>query len=937
MKIIKIKIIIIILLSQYTLHAQPYFKGIILNENKLPLVKSSISIFNRITKNRISTSSDLNGYFRISSDTGFLNIKITQIGYEDLILNNFHYKNYADTLVLEMNPISQKLAEVIVSTGTRSVQRTIISTPLPIDIIGSKEIENTGQSSLDKVLEYTVPSFNTINVPIRDATTLIDPYEIRNLGPSRTLILINGKRKNLSSLLYVQFTPGRGETGADLSAIPVESIERIEILRDGSSAQYGSDAIAGVVNVILKSKISSSVLNLSGGITSAGDGGNFRLSYNAGFNFGNLQKGFFNYTIAVHKAENTVRAGNINPLSEISIFGNSKLPLDAPINKNIIEYLKVYPTANSVNGSGATHAVQFLYNAEIPISKNIQLYSNAAIVLKNVLSNAVFRTPYWVLDNGLLHTQNDALPNYSNTNNNLYNGYVGFLPTFEGNLLDYNATLGLKGFSNGWRQDMSLTIGGNGQSYLVNNTINAGLGLGSPINFHTGGFQFEHIVGNLDFSKQLHKIINFGFGAEFRRESFTIIAGDTASYTGGGAVSFPGIQENNAGTFYRNNIGGYVDLGIDITPKWLVNGTLRTERYSDFGSATVWKISSLYNLIDNFLNIRSSYSTGFRAPSLHQIYNQSTQTTLVNGIIVTSGLFNNQSKQASQLGIPKLKPELSNNFSFGIGLKPTPNFTVTLDYYFIEITNRILLSSSISTIKSETTLYSILQKNNITSLSFFINALESQTSGIDIVTTYKNINLGSRYKLNINLAGNYQLTNKIIGNVVTPPLIEKAGSTILNQQIASLITSSRPKYKANLGLDFNFRKLKIYFNNTLFGPTEFQDIENSGDIMEHLKQEFLPAIVTDINFKFEFSKNISAYIAINNLLNILPKWDLIALDEIGRNYLNDNSLIPNLNITKAQLLRSQLGLSGRFNILGTAGSQFSQFGTTFNFGFTLKF
>ncbi|MCY7329811.1 MAG: TonB-dependent receptor plug domain-containing protein, partial [Saprospiraceae bacterium] len=265
-------------------------------------------------------------------------------------------------MIVTLQTDANVLGEVIISTGSRSSQRTVTDSPLPIDVLSAKELMSTGQTSFDKALQYRVPSFNTVNTPVNDATTLLDPYEIRNMGPSRTLILINGKRKNLSSLLYVQFSPGRGETGVDLSAIPTDAIQRVEILRDGASAQYGSDAIAGVMNVILKDRFEYSTLNLNAGITGEGDGENYGVSYNSGANFGD--RGFVNYTLNFTQQANAVRSGKIDLATEIATFGGS--PAQDAL---ITTYLQDYPTAGNINGTGEVRAASFRINGGKPLGE----------------------------------------------------------------------------------------------------------------------------------------------------------------------------------------------------------------------------------------------------------------------------------------------------------------------------------------------------------------------------------------------------------------------------------------------------------------------------------------------------------------------------------------------------------------------------------------
>lgn len=852
---------------------------------------------------KLGTATSGTGEFTLKAPNAATTLVFSSVGY----VTKEASIPASGVLSISLDPSSSQLEEVVVSTGSRNSQRTITDSPLPINIFSTAELKTTGQTTFDKALQYRVPSFNTVNTPVNDASTLLDPYEIRNLGPSRTLILINGKRKNLSSLLYVQFSPGRGETGVDLSAIPTDAIKRVEILSDGASAQYGSDAIAGVMNVILKDKFEYSSLNVTSGITGKGDGANYGLSFNSGSNF--AKNGFINYTIGFNQTENAVRSGVIDVPTEIATFGG-----DPTTDAQIVSYLKRFPTANNTNGTGKTSAAKFLVNVGIPIGETGQLYANGAIVAKKVISNANYRTPYWRGDFGLLHAAGTE--------------YIGYEPTFEGDLLDYNATVGIKDEKNGWKQDVSLTIGGNQQLYSVDNTINRSLGAASPTSFKPGGYNFNHIVGNMDFSKAVTDKFNVAFGSEFRSETFQIIAGDTASYFKEGSNSFPGIRSENARTNSRFNFGAYLDLSYDITKDWLVNGTIRGENYSDFGGAFVWKASTRYKIADDKIVLRASASTGFRAPTLHQIYAQSTQAAFVGGTIQLSGLFNNKSAQAKALGIPSLKSEKSDNFTIGLGLKPSNNLSITLDYYNINISDRIVYSSSISSSSATSTLGQILSKAGVKTIQFFINGIKTNTQGLDFVANYKNVYLG-KAKMQFNLAGNYTLNNEIVGSPNDPAAIKSDGASILNTQIRSLLTESRPRYKVILGADYMLGKFNANLNATLFGKTAFQDLDNGGAAMENIKQEFTPAVVTDFNVGYQFSDKLSTSFTVNNLFNVLPSWKLVALNSTGQKVLD--------NPTDKNLLEGFLSFSGRYRILGYNGSQFSQLGTTFSLSLNYKF
>ncbi|GAC1706382.1 MAG: TonB-dependent receptor [Flavisolibacter sp.] len=885
--------------------AQGYLTGTVMSNGK-PLENVSVTV-----SKGGGTRTDKEGKYTLALSAGAHTIIYSIVGYLSQTKTVATSESLQTVLDIEMEESTQNLEGVLV-VGTRSAPRTSVGSSLPIDNVDAASLKSTGQVSFDKTLQYRIPSFNTVNTPVNDATTLLDPYEIRNLGPSRTLILINGKRKNLSSLLYVQFSPGRGETGADLSAIPLDAIKNVEILRDGASAQYGSDAIAGVMNVILKDKYDYSSITLNGGVTSKGDGASYGVSYNSGANFAG--KGFINYTVALNQQDNAIRSGIIDLPTEIATFGDPSLPNSDPANKPIVDYLARFPTGKNENGTGATTASKFLYNLGIPIGEMGQFYSNAAFVTKKVFSNANYRTPYWKQDFGLLHAAGTE--------------YIGYEPTFEGDLTDYNATIGFKKDINGWKQDISLTIGGNQQLYSVNHTVNQSLKAASPTSFKPGGYGFSNIIGNIDISKSVTDNFAIAFGSEARRETYKIIAGDTASYSGQGANSFPGIRQENSGIFNRYNLGGYFDASLNATKDWLIDGTVRAERYSDFGNAYVYKISSRLKIADENLVLRGSASSGFLAPTLHQIYDQSTQASFVAGTIQLSGLFNNNSKQAFLLGIPKLKPERSQNYTLGIGAKPLKNLSITLDYYDITIRDRIVYSSSISSSDPNTTLYKILQAAGVVNIQFFINGIKTHTSGLDFVANFKNMRLGEG-KLAINLAANYTIVNEILGTPNDPKAIQDAGTTILSTQIKSLLTKSRPKYKAILGFDYNVNKLNLNLNNTLFGTTEFQDIDNGGSDMENIKQRFSPAVVTDLNIGYNFSSNLSANFTVNNLFNVIPKWKLVSLNSKGDAVLS--------NPSAKSLLEGFLEFSGRYRILGYNGAQFSQLGTIFNASITLRF
>ncbi|MBL7871971.1 MAG: TonB-dependent receptor [Cyclobacteriaceae bacterium] len=859
------------------------------------------------------TQTDASGQFRLSVPSSINSLTFSSVGYklQDVSIPA------SGVITVAMEEQVNELAEIVVSVG-RGSNRTITDTPLPIDNFSAEELKTSGQVSFDKALQYRVPSFNTVNTPVNDATSLFDPYEIRNLGPSRTLILINGKRKNLTSLVYTQTGPGRGETGADLSAIPTDAIKRVEILRDGASAQYGSDAIAGVMNIILKDRYDATSVSLTTGSTLNYGGLSYGLNYNSGANFGN--KGFINYHMSFNREEAAIRKDKIDAVSDArDLTGDG----DTPANIAIVQsYLQKFPDGNNKNGTPDNTSSKFLVNGAIPVGENSEVYFNAAYVFRKTVSNANFRQPYWRIDHGLLHKTDASQPDYT-TNTygggvqaefdvdkaaGLYKGYIGYQPSFEGDLSDYNGTIGFRSQDvGGWKQDMSLTVGGNKMLFTVNNTVNRSLRANSPISFKPGGFSFNHLVGNMDFSKAVRENFFVAFGSEFRSESWELIAGDTASYSGDGANSFPGFQQRNAIKATRYNIGVYADLTWDITDNFLIGGTIRSEKYSDFGAANVYKITSRYKVGETF-TIRGAVSSGFRAPTLHQQYLSLSQASFSGGDIVITGLANNYSREASLLGVPRLKAEKSQNVSFGFGFNPNKNLSITADYYSINISDRIVYGSEVSNAL-------------VDNISFFVNAAETKTTGLDVVASYRTT-MGLS-KLSVNLAGNYRIKNELVGG--WQAVNNKIGLPIYNQTSESLLTTSRPKYKYILGGDLMKGKLGINLNNTLFGPTQF----NNADLSSDLKLEFLPKVLTDLGISYDLNPKTSLSITVQNLLNIMPEFELKALNAAGQAILNDEGQV------KEQI--SYITFNGRYPVLSYDGSHFSQMGTTFLAKFTFQF
>jgi iron complex outermembrane receptor protein len=913
--------LLLFLLNVTFLFAQKEVSGVVKDNSGAAL--PGVNIVEKGTNNGVST--DIDGAYKIKVKDG-ATLVFSYVGFSKL--EKEATSSRIDVVLSEEG--GQALDEIVV-TGTRTAPRSNTTTALPIDVISAKDLASTGQASFDKALQYKIPSFNTVQTPVNDATSLLDPYEIRNMGPSRTLILINGKRKNLSSLLYVQTSPGRGETGADISAIPTDAIERVEILRDGASAQYGSDAIAGVMNIILKKNTNGGSVTVRSGITSEGDGEMLGVSMNNGSTVG--EKGFVNYTVDFSKVNLSNRPGTVSAAGEAADFGASLSDVQA--------FLAKKPDAGNINGSPETAAAKFLVNGGLGLSDETSLYYNAAYVYKKVNSFANYRTPYW-----------RPLSDYPFLKDFFGDGtpasYLGYVPTFTGDLNDYNATLGYKSTKNDWNTDASISVGGNTQTYSVNNSFNRSENKdadgnnvyleNSPISFKPGGTSFNHVVGNLDISKVLSDKVSIGFGSEIRTETFEVTEGDKASWDGMGADSFAGNRPENSGKWNRYNLGAYFDLAFDVTEDFLINGTVRYEDYSDFGGATVWKLSSRYKFADDKITLRGSISTGFRAPTLHQIYTQKSQYSFVPGQgIQVSGIINNVSPQARKLGIDPLDAEKSTNITVGIGAKPSKNFNFTIDYYNIKVEDRIILGDKVET--------------EFGTVAWFENSFDSRTSGLDVVANYNNVLLGEG-KLGFNLSGNVTFQNERI----SPVKSDNFGETL-----DALMFTSRPDTKWILGANYEIGKFGFSLNNTYFGKTKFaqdglQNLEKTyvdydpanynangtpvtGSIAEgrgnidgksDLRTEFKPKIVTDLGVTFSASDKLTLALNVNNLLNVLPEWKFVEPTSTGANILNGSEAVVN---SPSNLIT----FNQRYSQMTYDGYHFSQLGTMFSLSLNYKF
>ncbi len=830
------------------------------------------------------TITDFDGKFSVNVNSFPATLIISSVGYatQEVIVNS---AQNIDIILQE----GEALDEVVL-VGNRAKPRTILDSPVPIDNISVTELKNTGQPTIDKMLMYRVPSFNSTNQTISDATAHFDPADLRGLGPSRTLVLVNGKRKNQSALVYINDTPGKGEVGVDLKSIPAAAIQRIEVLRDGASAQYGSDAIAGVINIVLKKNVEYTTVNVTSGVTTEGDGFNFGADFNTAINVGD-NGGYLNFTFGYYEQEETDRSGvpGGDGLFGV-IFGDDDI-----LNGNT-PWLQANPDLGMTVGQPELKKTDIFFNAGIPFKNgNGEFYTFGGLTYRKGKSFALYRTPYWVPDPfNLLHEAGTT--------------YQGFQPTFETDIRDNIMTIGTKWKMLGFNIDLSGTYGRNAVDYEVNNSLNPALGASSPTSFDVGAYTFSNLLSNLDISKSFDQV-SVAFGAEIRKEQFTAKAGEPASYFADGVQSFPGLQPSNEVAASRDNYGVYADLEWEPTEEFLIGAAVRYEDFSDFGDNTSWKISSRYSLGDNGA-IRASYSTGFRAPSLHQIYLSNIQTLVSGGTVSNQGTFNNVDPVIRDgLGVPQLTAETSKNISTGITYKPVTNLSLSVDFYNVKVDDRVLFTGEIGFISGSpgsptNPVEQILDNNSITSLKFFVNAVNTNTTGVDLVANYRNIDLGNG-NLGVILAANFNKT-EIDGAIATPTLLAANGYEIFNRKEQSRIISARPKSKVLLGFDYEINKLNVAINNTYFGEVTWQHASDPSK-----DQTFSGKIITDLIINYEISDKFSLNASASNLLNVFPD----VIDTKG-DFVTD--------------------LGGRFKYPWEV-NQFGFNGTVLNAGLTFKF
>ncbi|HBV15607.1 TonB-dependent receptor plug domain-containing protein [Chryseobacterium carnipullorum] len=766
----------------------------------------------------------------------------------------FYSQNTNDTISKE-----SKIEEVSI-TGSRNKKRTVTNTPVPVDVIDIKQVsQSTGQIEVNQLLQFAAPSFNSNKQSGSDGADSVDPATLRGLGPDQTLLLLNGKRYHQSSLINLFGTKGRGNTGSDMNTIPIGAIKRIEVLRDGASAQYGSDAIAGVINVILNDRNHGFEGNAFYGMNlfkSPGDkdvvsdhkidGTTFNFNGNLGTKIGN-KGGFGNFTVEFINKDRTIR--NANPE-------------------------KGYSSPREKFGDAKSQNMYFFGNVEVPLSDGLNFYSRQGFSYRKTNAYAWTRSA-------------DADGNIPEVYPN------GFNPIENTTITDFTFDNGLKFKVANWDVDFYNAFGSNRFTYQIDKTINATLGIRSPTSFNAGGHSLLQNTTGFNASQQFKVLegLNVAFGSEFRYEQFEIIKGEEASYAmydingnivtsntpgnllvtnplsgdvrPGGSQGFPGYsQEVNKN---RNNFAAYLDTELDITKKWMISAAGRFENYNDFGSTLNGKFATRYAFTPQFA-FRGSVSTGFRAPSLAQKYYSLQFTNFQGGNLVTIQLASNDSDLAKTVGIPQLKQETSLNGSAGFTFN-TGKFTATIDGYYIKVKDRIVLTGNFS--QDDDAIGQILIDNRIDQAQFFTNAIDTRTKGVDIILNYTE-NIGSG-KLSATLAGNYNEME--ITKVNTSEKLQGKEDTYLSPRERAFILASAPKTKINLNLNYKISKFNANVQLVRFDKVKLIGYNGADDY-----QLYGAKVTTDISFGYEFSKNFNLTIGSKNLFNRYPTLQTAAVD-----------------------------------------------------------
>ncbi|MFL5296872.1 MAG: TonB-dependent receptor plug domain-containing protein [Phenylobacterium sp.] len=748
----------------------------------------------------------------------------------------------------------------VVVTGVRGAPRTVVDSPTPIDVISGAELEKTGRAGAFQALQTLVPSFN---LPARaggGTSTVIATGGLRGLNPDQTLILVNGKRRHKTSLINSVSSLYNGSVPADLDLIPTSAIGRIEVLRDGAAAQYGSDAIAGVINIILKDSEGGFLSSSYGENFDRNDGRLIQAQGHYGFKVGDA--GFLSLSIATKEQDLSNRA--IPVAANIQIYPKlvpSGLPdpRELTVDRLVTQNYGVLPQ----------EGVNFGYNGHYDLSKDVQLYSFGTLSRRLTDLPFTFRAP-----------------NNVNTLPQIYP--EGFRPDLVIRESDYEVALGARGEWQGWAWDLSTQVGRNHATENTSNTINASLGPTSPTVFYVGALTAGEWTNSLDLTKAYPLAdggnLQVSLGAQHRMETYRVSQGEPNSYAAGlyvipagqpfagqrpatGAQATPGFQPSDASDSQRNSYAAYAEVDWTPSKRFDLGAAARYENYDDgSGDTLVGKINGRFELTD-WLAVRGSASTGFRAPGLAQEHYaaSSSQFRLVAGVLnlLLIKTLPVGSPSAVALGAKPLEPETSKNYSVGLTLSPTSDLTVTLDAYRIEVDKRIAITSTLTGAAVSNILIAHGLSGDL-SAQYYTNAIDTRTDGVDLVATWRH-DLGDYGDLRVSGGYNYNKT-KIIGIIPNPPELSALGPTfvLFDRLSQGNLTTAFPKDKINLAETWTWRDLGVSLRETRFGKyTILQNIPAND-------RSFGAEWIVDVEVSYKLPHNVTLAVGSNNLFNIYP-------------------------------------------------------------------
>ncbi len=766
-------------------------------------------------------------------------IVFTQFGYRTQELR----PQGAATLdvVLEEAAFAVDAIEIV---GSRRVNRTAVESPVAIDVIDvSNLVLSNGPIEVNRILQYVAPSFNANRQSGADGADHIDPATLRGLGPDQTLVLINGKRRHQSSLINIFGSRGRGNTGTDMNAIPVSAIERIEILRDGASAQYGSDAIAGVVNVVLKSSVEDFTGSISGGFQDASPPSDLAV----------LRESSTDGRAAQFGANYGVRVGDlgfVNMTAEYASRNRTNRPAD-PGTFDI--YRRQF-------GDAAYENFSTLVNARVAAGEATALYGFGGFNFRHTDAFAWTRDP---------DSERNIPAIYPN----------GFDPHILSDISDLSASTGIRTTLRDWAVDINNTFGSNRFHYFVDGTLNASLLEASPTRFDAGGFQLSQNTTSVQFARLFPDVasgLNVAFGAEYRIDNFEIFAGEEGSWRNygivdsvvngrvvkvdvlgraGGSQGFPGYQPANELDETRTNLGAYLDLEADLSPRVTLSGAVRYEDYSDFGRTFNGKVAGRL-AVSNAVALRGSFSTGFRAPSLAQIFFNTTFTDFVAGVPIDKIIARNNSPITRALGIPALKEETAINFSGGVTAR-FGEFTATVDAYRVDIDDRIVLTGAFE--DTDDRIGGELVALGVGAAQFFTNAIDTETTGLDVIVTWQRTSGPQRF--GASLAANFN--DMTLGQIHTSPRLRGKEDIYFGAREQHFLLASAPDSKANLTLDYGRDRFDASLRFVRFGEVTLIDWLDTEDVYE-------AKVTTDLTLTARLSASTSLSIGGANLFDVYP-------------------------------------------------------------------